>query len=109
MCQQRLESTSESRKFSSILLSIDGIDKTRWSCPWNSDQNCTQNSTRGWWGVQGVGRSGGCPGGGWIGGSRVQGWVGRGIGVVGMVGVQRCRVVGGQGEGGLGVVGVKGF
>ena len=22
------------------------IDKTRWSCPWNSDQNCTQNSVR---------------------------------------------------------------
>ena len=20
--------------------------KTRWSCPWNSDQNCTQNSAR---------------------------------------------------------------
>ena len=47
-------------------LSIDGIDKTRWSCPWNSDQNCTQNSARGWvggWvGVQGVGRGGGSPG-----------------------------------------------
>ena len=24
------------------------FDKTRWSCPWNSDQNCTQNSARGW-------------------------------------------------------------
>ena len=22
---------------------------------WNSDQNCTQNSARGWWGVKGVG------------------------------------------------------
>ena len=35
------------------------FDKTRWSCPWNSDQNCTQNSARGWWGVQGVGGVGG--------------------------------------------------
>ena len=23
------------------------FDKTQWSCPWNSDQNCTQNSARG--------------------------------------------------------------
>ena len=23
------------------------FDKTRWSCPWNSDQNCTQNSAKG--------------------------------------------------------------
>ena len=23
------------------------FEKTRWSCLWNSDQNCTQNSTRG--------------------------------------------------------------
>ena len=37
-------------------LSIDAIDKTRWSCPWNSDQNYTQNSARGWWGP-----------GGWVG------------------------------------------
>ena len=21
------------------------FDKTKWSCPWNSRQNCTQNST----------------------------------------------------------------
>ena len=28
-------------------LSIDGIGKTRWSWPWNSDENCTQNSARG--------------------------------------------------------------
>ena len=26
------------------------FDKTRWSCPWNNDQNCTQNSV----GVLGV-------------------------------------------------------
>ena len=37
---------------SCYLLSIDGIDKTRWSCPWNRDQNCTQNSARGGGGVQ---------------------------------------------------------
>ena len=24
------------------------FDKTRWSCPWNSDQNCTHNSAKGW-------------------------------------------------------------
>ena len=22
------------------------FDKTSWSCPWNTDQNCTQNSAR---------------------------------------------------------------
>ena len=40
------------------------FDETRWSCSWNSDQNCTQNSAREWMGiglqgvvgVQGVGR-----------------------------------------------------
>ena len=32
------------------------FNKTRWSCSWNSDQNCTQNSARGSGdpGVQGV-------------------------------------------------------
>ena len=36
------------------------FDKTKWSCPWNSDQNCTHNSARGWWGgVVGVKRVGG--------------------------------------------------
>ena len=29
------------------------FDKTRWSSSWNSDQNCTQNSARGWWGPRG--------------------------------------------------------
>ena len=61
-------------------MSIDGIDKTRWSCPWNSDDNCTQNSARGWVGgcvgVVGsrgwVGRGGEGPGGGWVGVVRVQ-------------------------------------
>ena len=43
---------------------------------------------RGWWGFKG--------------------WVGRSIGIVGMVGVQGCRVVWGQDEGGLGVVGSRG-
>ena len=40
------------------------FDKTKWSCPRNSDQNCTQNSARVWWrsgmvGVRGVGGGGG--------------------------------------------------
>ena len=42
------------------------FDKTRWSCPWNSDQSCTQNSAKGWqglrgwgWGVGGLGVVGG--------------------------------------------------
>ena len=35
------------------------FDKTKWSCPWNSDQNCTKNSARGWYGFKGVG---GCVG-----------------------------------------------
>ena len=59
------------------------FDKTRWSCPWNSEQNCTQNSARGWWESRGwVGRGcrgGGGPRGGWVGGVGVvgvQGWVG---------------------------------
>ena len=32
------------------------FDETRWSCSWNSDQNCIQNSARGWVGIglQGV-------------------------------------------------------
>ena len=46
------------------------FDQTRWSCPWNSDQNCTQNSARG-----GEGR------GGRVGGSGGQG--GRVVGVKG--------------------------
>ena len=25
------------------------FDKTKWSCPWNSNQNYTQNSARGRW------------------------------------------------------------
>ena len=42
------------------------FDKTKWCCPWNSDQNCTQNSARGWWGSGGGGR-------GWWG-SGGRGW-----------------------------------
>ena len=62
-------------------LSIDGIDKTRWSCPRNSDQNCTQNSTRGW----------------------VSGWVGREV--VGSGGSGGPGVVRGLQSGGSGVRG----
>ena len=36
------------------------LNKTRWSCPWNSDQNCTQNC-QGVVGTKGVG---------WVGGGR---------------------------------------
>ena len=42
------------------------FDKIRWSCPWNSDQNCTQNSARGWLGPRGWV-------GGWVGLNRVTG------------------------------------
>ena len=41
------------------------FDKTRWSCLWNSDQNCTQNSVKGWYGQ----------GGGWV----EEGWWGQGM------------------------------
>ena len=34
------------------------FDETKWSFPWNSDQNCTQNSAKGWWGSAGVGAGG---------------------------------------------------
>ena len=56
------------------------FDKTKWSCPWNSDQNCTQNSARGWLG-SGVGVKGVVEVGvrGWWGqGGR--GWWGQGVG-----------------------------
>ena len=38
-----------------LVFIVDQIEfnKTSCSCPWNSDQNCTQNSARGG-GVQGV-------------------------------------------------------
>ena len=29
------------------------LDKTRWYCSWDSDQNCAQNSAKGWWGPRG--------------------------------------------------------
>ena len=35
------------------------FDKTKWCCPWNSDQNCAQNSARG-----DRGQGGGDPGDG---------------------------------------------
>ena len=52
------------------------FDKTRWSCPLNSDQNCTQKSARGGGGkrVEGLVGSGDLGGGG-------------GLGVVGVRGV----------------------
>ena len=31
------------------------FNKLRWSYPWNSDQNCIQNSARGLWGYK-IGR-----------------------------------------------------
>ena len=66
-------------------MSIDGIDKTRWSCPWNIDQNCTQNSAR-CGGVQGVV-------GGWVGGGG-----GPGVGGKRVKGSRGLRVVEGPGS-----------
>ena len=64
------------------------FDKTRWSCPWNSDQNCTQNYARGSggvrvWGVLGSREYQGC--------RRCQG--SRGVG--GVWGLGSIRDVGG--------------
>ena len=88
------------------------FDKIKWSCPWNSHQNCMQNSTKGcqglrgclgWWG-QGVGGLEVV----WVKGE-VQGWWGsRGGGGSGVKGV-RSRGSSGQGGGGMVVVGVKGM
>ena len=39
-------SNTVNSKFHLIVFQLE-FDKTRWSCPWNSDQNCTQNSPRG--------------------------------------------------------------
>ena len=39
-------------QFSLIFYRME-FDKTRLSCPWNSDQNCTQNAARRWWGGRG--------------------------------------------------------
>ena len=53
------------------------FDKTRWSCPWNSDQNYTKlcqgvvggsRGCRGGGGPGGQWGRGGGPGGGWVGG-----------------------------------------
>ena len=70
------------------------LDKTRWCCPWNSDQNCTQNSARGWWG-QG-GRGGRVGGGGvkGVGGGVDQGVESGRVGVVGSRGWWGSRVYG---------------
>ena len=62
------------------------FDKTKWSCPWNSDQNCTQNSARGCWSQGQGGVVGVKEGRGWWG----QGGKGSGGGV-GVVGVQWGR------------------
>ena len=47
------------------------FDKTRWSCPWNSDQNCTQNSAKGWLGEGGLEVVGGKGGEGGRGGDLI--------------------------------------
>ena len=47
------------------------FDKTRWSCPLNSDQNCTKNSAR-VLGVKGIG---------------IEGSKGGGLGMMGVYGV----------------------
>ena len=61
------------------------FDKTSWSCSWNSDQNCTQNSARGVVGAQGVGGSG------VQGVVEAQGWWGP-RGVVGAQGMRVCLI-----------------
>ena len=63
------------------------LDKTRWFCPWNSDQNFTQNSSRG-------------GGGEGLGGGKVEDpGEGGGLGFQGMV----LSWGGGLGGGGVGV------
>ena len=80
------------------------FDKTKWCCPWNSDQKFKQNSARwrwgsrswGWWvqghkgywvkGVRGQGEKGGRHPGLWGSGSDVQMWWSLGsMGVMGSV------------------------
>ena len=87
------------------------FDKTKWSCPWNSDQNCTQNYARG--GGVGVVGSGvvrvRCGAGQewWGQGGRGCGQAGRGgVKGVGVVGVRGGGVVGVRGWWRSGVVGV---
>ena len=63
-------SVRKQRRFGIILLQMIFLrklivyrmefDKTRWSCSWSSDQNCTQNSARRWWGPRGWGGWGVC-------------------------------------------------
>ena len=70
------------------------FDRTRWSCPWNSDQNYTK--------LPGGGGQGGRGGGGQGGrGGELKGRGGR----IGLVEGQGGR---GGGVKGIGVVGVKG-
>ena len=70
------------------------FERTRWSWPWNSDQNCTENSARGWlgWLSQGVKRSRG--GGGQ--GMKVSRSGGGHEGVEESLGCGRSGVCGGQ-------------
>ena len=51
----------------SIFVSQMEFDETKWACSWNSDQNCTQNSARGWVGIGLQGVVGVQPVG-WVGG-----------------------------------------
>ena len=60
------------------------FDKTRWSCPWNNDQNCTQNSA----GVLGVKRSRGRGSRGGRGEGGLKGGWSRVVGGLGVVGVR---------------------
>ena len=41
------------RTYASLFVYRIEFKKTRWSCLWHSDQNCTQNSARGWFVVKG--------------------------------------------------------
>ena len=86
------------------------FNKARWSCPWNGDHNCTQNSA----GVVGVKEYGGV----WVEGQEVvgvqrvvgyrDGWVESRVGVKGIVGVKGYgggQVGGQRGGWGMGVNG----
>ena len=68
---------NSNRSFALVVFRME-FDKTRWSCPWNSDQNCTHNSARGWWGSRGRGGGGQGGRGGRVGVVEV-----KGVGVVG--------------------------
>ena len=69
VCKLMKNKEASSRKTDLTLFYRIEFDKTSWYCPWNSDQNCIQNSARGWWG------KGGC----WLGLVSASGGAGVGV------------------------------